>query len=864
MTPDPNPDASLPRRKFLTLSASTVAALGAVGSTAALDAHADAGQASPTPRAKPVKGGKQSRYSGEYEGDRLNRVAFPLGGIGAGMICLEGAGALSHFSLRHKPEVFHEPCTFAALAIKGDPRMARVLEGPVPGWKLFGSPGTGNGAGGASFGLPRFRQATFKVRFPFATVTLTDRQVPVGVELTGWSPFEPGDADNSSLPVAALEYRFTNKTNASVEAVFSFSARNFMVVGQNAQAVKPAPGGFVLWSAAPKDKGWEEGAFSATVIEPAAKVNHAWFRGGWWDGLTMAWKEIADGACVDRPPVTEGGASPGATLSVPFQLGPRAAKTIVLRLAWYVGQTNLRIGKDPEAKPAESVQGSYKPWYAGRFANLDEVMAHWRGRYDELRRNSQRFSDCFYDTTLPPEVIDAVAANLTILKSPTVLRQADGKLWSWEGCGDNSGCCHGSCTHVWNYAQAIPHLFPALERTLRETEFGPSQDERGHQQFRSSLPIRPVAHDFHAAADGQLGGIMKVFREWRISGDTEWLRRLWPKVKASLNYCINEWDPNRKGWVEEPHHNTYDIEFWGPDGMCTSFYLGALKAAVLMGQTLGDDVSEFAALQAQGTQRAETELFDGEYFIQKIEWKNLKAKNPLEVQSFGGSYSPEARALLEKEGPKYQYGQGCLSDGVLGSWLAAVCGVGRVLDAQKVASHVKAIHKYNLKTDLTTHANPQRPSYACGAEGGLLLCTWPKGGELSLPFVYSNEVWTGIEYQVASHLMLMGLVEEGLEIVRVCRDRYDGRIRNPFNEYECGHWYARAMSSYGLLQGLTGASYDAVEKVLYLRPSLKGDFRSFLSTATGYGVVGMRKGKPFLEVKSGQIEVREIKLSARK
>jgi uncharacterized protein (DUF608 family) len=520
----------------------------------------------------------------------------------------------------------------------------------------------------------------------------------------------------------------------------------------------------------------------------------------------------------------------------------------------------MRVGKDSlKPAPVLAPSGTYRPWYAGRFKDIREVTAYWSENYEQLRRNTERFSKCLYDTTLPPEVIDAVAANLTILKSPTVLRQTDGRLWGWEGCSDGGGCCAGSCTHVWNYAQAIPHLFPALERSLRETEFGPSQDDRGHQQFRSALPIRPVAHDFHAAADGQLGGILKVHRDWRISGDTEWLRRLWPKVKTSLNYCIQEWDPARKGWLEEPHHNTYDIEFWGPDGMCTSFYLGALKAAVLMGRALADDVHEYAELLDRGTRRMEQELFEGEYFIQKIEWTNLRAKNPLEVKSMVGAYSPEARALLEKEGPKYQYGKGCLADGVLGAWLAQVCGVGQVLDPRKVASHLKAIHKYNLKRDLTAHANPQRPSYACGREGGLLLCTWPKGGELSLPFVYSNEVWTGIEYQVASHLMLMDLVEQGLEIVRTCRNRYDGRIRNPFNEYECGHWYARAMSSYALLEGLSGARYDAVEKVLYLRPSIPGDFRCFLSTASGYGTVGIKDGRTFIEVKSGKIDVKAIK-----
>ncbi len=851
--------SSIHRRGFLKLSLATAGALGTTGTSLSQAAQNGPSAKYRAPSRKTAAGEERHRYNSAYTGQHLNRVAFPMGGIGAGMICIEGTGALSHFSLRNKPEVFNEPCLFAAVSIRGEPNIARVLEGPVPAWKVFGKPGTGNGAAGTSYGLPRFREVSFTARFPFAVVTLTDRAVPLAVQLTGWSPFEPGDADASSLPVAALEYRFTNKSKATLDAVFSFNTKNFMAVGGNAHGVKSAPGGFTLWSTAAQDKAWEEGAFTATVSDPGAKVNHAWFRGGWWDPLTMAWKDVASMACYDRAPLTQGDPSPGATLFVPFTVGPGRTKTVTVLLAWHVGSTNTRIGKDPQNNPPPA--GSYKPWYASQFADVAAVTEFWRRNYDRLRKRTQRFSDCFYDSTLPPEVVEAVAANLTILKSPTVLRQADGRLWAWEGCSDNAGCCHGSCTHVWNYAQAVPHLFPALERTLRETEFGPSQDDRGHQQFRSALPIRPVAHDFHAAADGQLGGIMKTHREWRISGDIEWLRKLWPSVKASLDFCVNEWDPARKGWTEEPHHNTYDIEFWGPDGMCTSFYLGALKAAVSMGHALNKDVSSYESILQQGTKRMEHELFDGEYFIQKIEWKNLRAKNPLEVRSFGGGYSPEALALMEKEGPKYQYGTGCLSDGVLGAWMAMVCGVGHVVDEKKIANHLEAVHRYNFKRDLSAHANPQRPAYACGSEAGLLLCTWPKGGELSLPFVYSNEVWTGIEYQVASHLMLAGKVAEGLDIVRGCRDRYDGRTRNPFNEYECGHWYARAMSSYALLQGLTGARYDAVDKVLYLRPAIKGDFRSFISTATGYGTVGVRKGKPFLTVVHGTIPTDKIQIA---
>lgn len=866
MTTPRKDENSIARRDFLKQSVVSAGAIGAAGMAGCGSVPPQGGpsvsDASGARKESVVRESRRRAYNGAYEGPYLSRVAFPLGGIGAGMICLEGTGALSHVSLRNRPDVFNEPCVFAAVCVKGNPNTARVLEGPVPQWKLFGLPGTGNGGSGKNYGLPRYRHARFETKFPFGHITLTDEAVPLRVEMTGWSPFEPGDADNSSLPVAGLEYRFTNTGTKAVEAVFSFNARNFLPVPNGTQSVASQAGGFMLCEAGPKDHPWDAATFSVKVTDDKAKVNAAWFRGGWFDSLTMTWKDVQDGACFDRPAIKEGDASPGATVFVPFQLAPGASKTVVVQLAWYAGQTNMRFGKDADTQP-KPPQPAYVPWYAGRFANIDEVVKYWTEKYDTLRKNSLRFSDSFYDTTLPPEVVEAVAANLTILKSPTVLRQSDGRMWAFEGCSDGSGCCHGSCTHVWNYAQAIPHLFPALERTFRESEFKVSQDDKGHQVFRTALPIRQAVHDFHAAADGQLGGIMKAYREWRISGDAQWLRGIWPKVQESMNYCIEAWDPGHKGILEEPHHNTYDIEFWGPDGMCTSFYLGALRATAQMAKAVGESAQLYDDLYNKGTAYTEKDLYNGEYFIQKIQWEGLKAKSPLEAKSFVGAYSPEAVELLKKEGPKYQYGSGCLSDGVLGSWMAVVCGVGQVLDRKKVASHLKAVHRYNLKKDLTDHANPQRPTYACGNEGGLLLCTWPRGGALSLPFVYSNEVWTGIEYQVAAHLMAMGMVEEGLDVVKACRDRYDGRVRNPFNEYECGHWYARAMSSYALLQGLSGARYDAVEKTLYIEPSIKGDFRAFLSTAGGYGVVGVKDGRPFLEVKSGTIDVAVTRYIAR-
>jgi uncharacterized protein (DUF608 family) len=527
-----------------------------------------------------------------------------------------------------------------------------------------------------------------------------------------------------------------------------------------------------------------------------------------------------------------------------------------------VPRSTLREGQPRDEEPIpineRSAETHYVPWYAARFGNLRTIADYFLAHYDDLLEKSERFSRALFASTLAPEALEAVSSNLSILKSTTVMRQHDGRFWAWEGSADTFGSCHGTCQHVWNYAQAMAHLFSELERGIRETEHEVCMDQRGHQEFRTPLPIRPAQNRFHAAADGQLGGVIKVYREWRVSGSRAWLQRLWPNVRKSLDFMIETWDPHHSGALEEPHHNTYDIEFWGPNGMTSSFYASALEAAVRMGEALGDDVATYRKLRSLTVSHLEDELFNGDYFVQKVQVKGLKAQTPSQVETIHASYSPEALALLESEGPKYQYGNGCLSDGVLGFWIAQCAGLAEIADHDKIGSHLLAVYRYNFRADLTGHANPQRPRYALAPEGGLLLCSWPKQNAPTIPFPYSDEVWTGIEYQVACHLISYGHVSEGLEIVRAVRKRYDGRHRNPFDEVECGRWYARALASYGLLAALSGARYDAVERVLYLSPKVPGDFAAFLCTAGGYGTVGVRGGKPFLDVTEGEIKLDKI------
>ena len=376
-------------------------------------------------------------------GEQLNRVAFPLGGLGAGMMSLEGTGAISQMSLRHKPEVYHEPAVlFGALHVKSA-KTARVVEGPVPMWKAFGqeAAAAGNGLNGRSYGLPRFAKASFTSAFPFAEVALADPNMPVVATIRGWSPFTPGNADDSSLPVAALEYVFRNRTRRPVKAVFSYHAKNFLKLDDGAR-VEAMDGGFVLVQPPVEGKPDAEASFAVATDEPAAKVDAAWFRGGWFDALTTVWNHIAAGDVVAQAPHAEGRPGAGGSLYVPFTLKAGATKTIRVRFAWHVPSSAVNVGSKKPAIPEEAPPKPYhRPWYSAHFKDVAEVAEYWRANYARLRAASETFSACFHDTTLPAEVVESVAANLSILKSPTCLRQADGRFWGWEGCCGGDGCC---------------------------------------------------------------------------------------------------------------------------------------------------------------------------------------------------------------------------------------------------------------------------------------------------------------------------------------------------------------------------------------------------------------------------------------
>jgi uncharacterized protein (DUF608 family) len=882
------------RREFLV--ASSTAALAATVPANASDSNSGSTAAPvereslPFPSNELLQPGQQRTFSG----DRATQVAMPIGGMGAGCICINGSGGMQDFSIRTRPETTALPAgftsnspeaAFAILHIKGSAPVTKMVEGPFPPFKIFdqGLQGQGLRRSGSE-GFPRFERCNFRGEFPFAEIRFADASIPLDVSLIAWNPFIPLDDKNSGIPCAILEYTLHNTSSKPVDYEFSYHLSHLAPgcrpdQAASANAVIPGKGAYLFNREAPNAEGF--GSAALTVIGAKPRIKAMWLRSPGWefDSLSALWREVSTGAFTanDGSNTVDNAGRNGASILLDGHLQPGESHTYPIVITWHFPNCYLREGGVTQTETASVIEGQpgcrtvpadapppWHPFYSTLWKDARDVAGYVEQNFTSLRTRTIQFKDAVFNSTFPPYVLDAVSANLAILKAPTILRQANGNLWGWEGCFPDAGCCHGSCTHVWNYAQALPHLFPALERTLRDLELVRSMDERGHVNFRGAIPDGPVDHTFHAAADGQLGGIMKVYRDWQISGDAAWLKRMYPLAKRSIDYCIATWDPNRQGALFEPHHNTYDIEFWGPDGMCTSIYLGALSAMAKMASAVGDsgEANSYSELAQKCAQFMDETLFNGEYYQQKVEFQDLRDQSFAKSIAHVDDKSSEMQQLLKREGPKYQYGSGCLSDGVIGAWMARIYGIDTPLALKNVHSTLQAIFRNNFKTDLSQHANAQRPGYAMGHEPGLLLCTWPKGNKPTLPFVYSDEVWTGFEYEVASYLIHEGFVEEGLTIVKAVRSRYDGRTRNPWNEYECGNWYARAMSSFALVGALSGFRYSAADRTLHFGPKVKvRPFVSLFSTASGYGTITLDGRNVTVKMIEGELALENLQFT---
>ena len=753
-----------------------------------------------------------------YDQNHLARIALPIGGIGTGTISLGGRGDLRDWEIMNHPAKGFNPggCFFAInIQTPGGDSITRVLEGQI-------DPANYEGASGCpipNHGLPRFRHCNFEAAYPFGQVLLSDPEVPVNVKLQAFNPLIPTDPDLSGIPCGVFRYTLQNQTEQPLIVSVCGSVSNFTgydpvkptATQANINQYRKAKHlqGILMTPGDKNEKCESYGSLAlVTTAQEGVSFKTSWEDRGWGSALLFFWEDFhADGILEENSP-QNGKRIPRGSLAVKIDLPPHETRSVTFLICWHFPN---RYTWTPSASDEGCSQSSCdKNWignyYTTQYKDAWDVAEKVSPQLQTLEDQTLDFINIFCSSSLPDVVKEAALFNLSTLRSQTCFRIPDGKFFGWEGCNDQQGCCHGSCTHVWNYEQATPFLFGSLARTMRETEFGPAIRDDGCMSFRVNLPLEHGRDFSFAAADGQMGCLMKLYRDWQTSGDDNLLQALWPNAKKALSFAWlpGGWDADQDGVMEGCQHNTMDIEYFGPNPEIETWYLGALRAVEEMANYVGD--IEFAEkcgrLFASGKDWTDQNLFNGEYYEHQV------------IPIVDGLQIPPS--LLVGMGaknlahPDYQLGAGCLVDQLVGQYMAHICDLGYLLDPGHIGKTLESILKYNRVDSFQGHFNCLR-SYVLGDETALLVASYPKGRPEN-PFPYFSEAWTGLEYVAAVGLFYEGQIEEGVRCYRDTRNRYDGFKRNPFDEAECGHHYARAMASWAAVIALSGFHYSGVKK----------------------------------------------------
>lgn len=796
----------------------------------------------------------------KYIGDSLKEIIFPLGGIGSGCVGLRGNGQLADFEIFNRPNKnsINGYSHFAIRTVSSDGTVnARVINGDVQKdlmgiytYKRYN--GYGFGYSNMSMcGFPHFRECVFDGEFPFAEITLFDPDFDGEVKLKAFNPMIPGDALNSSIPAAFFTVTYTNTTDKPLRAdvaftmanPFSNTCRNTVYRYDNTTAITLNGIGTPF----DNDAG---GDVTIATVGTSVNAQAYWYRGGWQDKVVTYWNEFSSGKSFCDRTYTEDAAGDHATLCVSSELAPGESTSVNFVFSWNIPENYNYWIKGLENE-------KWKNYYATVWKDSLDSAIYSLKNFLTLEARTERFVSILENTTVDPVVLEAAMNTVSVLKSPTVLRLENGEFYGWEGVMEREGSCEGTCQHVWNYAYALCFLYPELERSIRDLEFKYSMDEAGGLQFRLRIPVTSPKGTFRPCVDGQMGTVFKVWREWKISGDTKWMLDLYPSVKKAISYAwskenYDEWDIGHSGVLTGRQHHTLDMELFGPSSWLEGFYLLALKAMIEMANVADDALfaAECAELFEKGKLYTEKELFNGKYFIQRIKLDDLDIPRHFGADNYINTETGEI---------KYQIGEGSEIDQMCAQWHANILGLGRIFSKEQTDLALKNMYKNNFKSSMRSFANPWR-IFALNDESGTVICDYPDGTyKPQIPIPYCEEAMHGFEYQFAGLLISEGMIEEGLNVVRAVRERYRGYNRNPWNEIECGSNYARSMAAFALIPIFAGFSFDMPNKRIGFAPIVhKDDFKTFWAVDGAYGEFSLTDSTAILSVAEGAITLKQL------
>ncbi|MBR5527950.1 MAG: hypothetical protein IKV97_03020 [Clostridia bacterium] len=843
-----------------------------------------------------------------FKGVKTREISFPLGGIGTGCIGLLGNGRLADFEMFGCPNKKRlGGLSFFAVKAEKDGKLidARVLNTDSfetrTGFEQYRDidkvmfHGYGFGPSSSTLaGVPHFPASEFSARFPFAEIDFSYEKFPGNVKMTAFNPFIPLNDEDSSIPAALFEFEIENTTDSAIDYTICGSLDNPLEKGKNSfdgdmncdmKCIRLYCSDDIQDDGALDSKYNAKNLCIATDCEDVSYQEYL-FRGMWFDTLQIFWDDFTSrpnfknryyetSDTTNNPALAKQG--PGV-IAAHITVAPGEKKTVRFVISWYMRfMTNYWSPlprKEGESEQSHTHRNRWKNYYCRFFSSSVECASYCFSQWQRLKNETNAFTEALFSSTLPDEVIDAVSSNLCILKSSTIMRHSDGSILGFEGAHANAGSCEGNCTHVYSYAYALAHLFPKLERSIRENEYRYNMDENGSVAFRVNGIIGTEPDSYFPCADGQMMGIVKTYREFKLCGDIDWLRAMWPQARASLNFAFDpandfKWDPNKTGILSGRQHNTLDTELYSPNSWMQGLYCAALLCAAEMSEILGykEDALQYRQMFENGKKYLNEELFNGKYYCQKIDLTDKSLLSGFETLALLYNIPVEDYYWSEELGEiKYQIGEGSAIDQTLAQWHANNIGLGEIFEKEKLLSALDTIYNVNFKKTMRDFFNPCR-NFCINDEGGVVICAYPEGAKKpKIPAPYGQECMNGFEYQAAVLMIQSGMVDQGLEIVRAIRQRYDGEYRNPFAEMECGSSYIRSLASYTLLGAISGFGYNLYKEEISFKPLMRfaqnGYFRCFFSAGKAYGTLEVGPKYVEMDILSGEFMLRRFEIFA--
>ncbi len=655
--------------------------------------------------------------------------------------------------------------------------------------------------------LSRIENIEYAGRFPFVNMKFTDSEMPFDITMEAFSPFIPHDVKNSSLPGVYFNFDIQSTTDKKVNVMLIASQRN--LVGYDTQEkyfiteLEQGDGYKVFSQSAGR---LEKDRSSYGTMGIASLSDETTYHLGWehkhpyYERLLFENKFRNENDVKGRNHVDKETGKKVAnssfrvkdqrcfsSLAITRDLAPGKSFDHSFVMTWHF----------PNAYGAHNAQGSNRDfkgdytinqkitknqghYYDNFFNNATEVADYMVKNKDDLTVRAKQFISDYYASDVDQFILDQVNSNLNTFITSSTLRK-DMKFGIREGMTADKPWGPNITIDVSLYGSlSVLALFPELQKTSM----------RCHRDLQK--PTGEINHglgfDLDYTQNGTWGVyhridmpgnyIQLVLRDYFWTGDKAFLEEMWPSIKKAVEYVLNERDKDKDMMPDmEGIMCSYDnFPMYGLSSYIQSQWLCAMACAEEAANIMDDEAAakKYHDIFEKGSKLMDEHLWNGDYY----------------------RLSKDYTGLCEDMEDATEEDNACMTDQIIGQWLAHLTNQGYLFKEEHVKSALQSVMDMSFKDGF-----------------GLRNCSWPEHPkyfpihESDLWVDQANTPWSGVELAFASFLLYEDMYDEAYKVIKEVNDRYR-EAGLYWDHQEFGGHYYRPMSAWGIINGLLGMSIN--------------------------------------------------------